>query len=173
MSVILYTSSCSECGHAITVTHRYRQVAALPSNTMYFSTSSKLWYRLILQNIQNGHYEHCCFKTDLSLLCSWIRRTLILHCFSHRFIEFLYSKGKYYLHSMGPYIAVFLNHLIKRRNGSKSHSPNKRYRKHGNSGITTSVRWQNWRTILLYHTFISILYMFRANTCSSSGSQLY
>jgi len=34
-------------------------------------------------------------------------------------------------------------------------------------------RWPTWRTILLYNTFISVLYMFRANTCSSSGGQLY
>jgi len=37
----------------------------------------------------------------------------------------------------------------------------------------TSGKWPTWRTILLYNTFISVLYMFRANTCSSSGSQLY
>jgi len=37
----------------------------------------------------------------------------------------------------------------------------------------TSGRWPTWRTILVYNTFISILYMFRANTCSSSGGQLY
>jgi len=37
----------------------------------------------------------------------------------------------------------------------------------------SSGRWQTWRTILLYNKFISILYMFRANTCSSSGVQLY
>ena len=37
----------------------------------------------------------------------------------------------------------------------------------------TSGRWPTWRTILLYNTFISILYMFRANACSSSGGQLY
>ena len=37
----------------------------------------------------------------------------------------------------------------------------------------TSGRWPIWRTFLLYNTFISILYTFRANTCSSSGSQLY
>ena len=47
-SVILYTSSCSERGQAITVAHRYRQVAALPSNATHFSTSSKLWYRVLL-----------------------------------------------------------------------------------------------------------------------------
>ena len=29
----------------------------------------------------------------------------------------------------------------------------------------TSGRWPTWRTILLCNTFISILYMFRANTC--------
>ena len=32
-------------------------------------------------------------------------------------------------------------------------------------------RWPTWGTIVLYNTFISILYMFRANTCSSSGGQ--
>jgi len=37
----------------------------------------------------------------------------------------------------------------------------------------TSGRWPTWRTILSYNTFISILYMFRANTCSSSGDHLY
>ena len=37
----------------------------------------------------------------------------------------------------------------------------------------TSGRWPTWRTILLYNTFISFLYMFRANTCSSSEGQLY
>jgi len=37
----------------------------------------------------------------------------------------------------------------------------------------TSGRWPTWRTIRLYNTFISIQYMFRANTCSSSGGQLY
>jgi len=37
----------------------------------------------------------------------------------------------------------------------------------------TSGRRQTWCTVLLYDTFISILYMFRANTCSSSGGQLY
>jgi len=37
----------------------------------------------------------------------------------------------------------------------------------------TSRRWPTWRTILLYNMFISVLYMFRANTCSSSGGQLY
>ena len=37
----------------------------------------------------------------------------------------------------------------------------------------TSGRWPTWRTILLYNTFISILYMFRATSCSSSQSQLY
>ena len=36
----------------------------------------------------------------------------------------------------------------------------------------TSGKWPTWCTILLYNTFISILYMFRANTCSSSGGQL-
>ena len=35
----------------------------------------------------------------------------------------------------------------------------------------SSGRWPTWRTLLLYNTFISILYMFRANTCSSSGGQ--
>ena len=37
----------------------------------------------------------------------------------------------------------------------------------------TSGRWPTWRTILLYNTFISVLYMFRANACSSSGGQFY
>jgi len=37
----------------------------------------------------------------------------------------------------------------------------------------TSGRWPTWCTILLYNTFISILYMFGANTCSSSGGHLY
>jgi len=37
----------------------------------------------------------------------------------------------------------------------------------------TSGRWPTWRTILLYNKFISVLYMFRANRCSSSGGQLY
>jgi len=37
----------------------------------------------------------------------------------------------------------------------------------------TSGRWPTWRANLLCNTFISILYMFRANTCSSSGRQLY
>ena len=39
--------------------------------------------------------------------------------------------------------------------------------------VLVSGRWPTWRTVLLYNTFISILYMFRANTCSSSGGQLY
>ena len=37
----------------------------------------------------------------------------------------------------------------------------------------TSGRWPTWYTVLLYNTFISTLYMFRANMCSSSGGQLY
>ena len=37
----------------------------------------------------------------------------------------------------------------------------------------TSGRWPILRIINLYNTFISILYMFRANTCSSSGGQLH
>ena len=37
----------------------------------------------------------------------------------------------------------------------------------------TSGRWPTWCTVFLYNTFILILYMFRANTCSSSGVQLY
>jgi hypothetical protein len=52
-------------------------------------------------------------------------------------LNFCHSKEKYSLHSMGSYNALFLNHFIKRRNGPKSYSPNKRYRKHGNSGITS------------------------------------
>jgi len=34
-------------------------------------------------------------------------------------------------------------------------------------------RWPTWCTILVYNTFIPTLYMFWANTCSSSGGQLY
>jgi hypothetical protein len=37
----------------------------------------------------------------------------------------------------------------------------------------TSGSWPTWCTVLLYKMFISIPYMFRANTCSSSGGQLY
>ena len=37
----------------------------------------------------------------------------------------------------------------------------------------TSGMWPTWCTFLLYNMFISILYMFRANRCSSSGGQLY
>ena len=37
--------------------------------------------------------------------------------------------------------------------------------------ILNSGTWPTWRTILLCNTFISVLYMFRANTCSSSGGQ--
>jgi len=36
-----------------------------------------------------------------------------------------------------------------------------------------SGRWPIWRTVLLYITFISVLYMFRSNKCSSSGGQLH
>jgi hypothetical protein len=35
-------------------------------------------------------------------------------------------------------------------------------------------KWPTWRTILLfYNTFITVLYMFRATLCSSSGDKLY
>jgi len=38
---------------------------------------------------------------------------------------------------------------------------------------TTLGKWQTWSTITLYNTFIIIiLYMFRANLCSSSGGQI-
>jgi len=34
-------------------------------------------------------------------------------------------------------------------------------------------KWPTWRTItLFYNTFISVLYMFRATSCSSSGGQI-
>ena len=34
-------------------------------------------------------------------------------------------------------------------------------------------KWPTWRTILLfYNTFITVLYMFRATSCSSSGGQI-
>ena len=36
-----------------------------------------------------------------------------------------------------------------------------------------SCKWPAWRTItLLYDTFITVLYMFRATSCSSSGGQI-
>ena len=41
------------------------------------------------------------------------------------------------------------------------------------SSPLTSGRWPTWRTVHLYNTFIATHYMFRANTCSSSGGQLY
>ena len=37
--------------------------------------------------------------------------------------------------------------------------------------VTVLGKWPNWRTILFY-VFISILYMFRANSCSSSGESI-
>jgi len=49
----------------------------------------------------------------------------------------------------------------------------------GNTGlewhrIRNSGKWPTWRTIpLFYNTFITILYMFQATLCSSSGGQLY
>ena len=39
--------------------------------------------------------------------------------------------------------------------------------------MATFSNWQIWRTILLfYNTFITVLYMFRATSCSSSGGQI-
>ena len=36
-----------------------------------------------------------------------------------------------------------------------------------------SSKWPTWRTIpLFYNTFITVLYMFRATSCSSSGGQI-
>jgi len=36
-----------------------------------------------------------------------------------------------------------------------------------------SCKWPTWRTItLFYNTFITVLYMFRATSCSSSGGQI-
>jgi len=37
----------------------------------------------------------------------------------------------------------------------------------------SSCKWPTWRTItLFYNTFITVLYIFRATSCSSSGGQI-